>query len=105
MWHATYKEKDWCQFIECVDQILQATHREDADRRLQIMCSMIVSIVTGRLGTKVQMVMGLNQLQVKISQLWQEHCLLRWQLEQAREEDNTSLAALCNIIRRKCTTL
>lgn len=44
LWPAANKEKEWLQFDEDLDQVLEATARGDADQKLRAMSAMIVSI-------------------------------------------------------------
>ncbi|KAK0145691.1 hypothetical protein N1851_015413 [Merluccius polli] len=108
-WPSANKGKEWCQFEEDVDQVLEATARGDADQKLRTMCTMIVSIAVERFGTKEQHTINgagePNRRQKKISQLRQELRLLGRQYKQAREEDKAGLAELRNILRRNLTTL
>ncbi|KAK0136651.1 hypothetical protein N1851_027154 [Merluccius polli] len=102
-WPSANKGKEWCQFEEDVDQVLEATARGDADQKLRTMCTMIVKIAVERFGTKEQHTINgagePNRRQKKISQLRQELRLLGRQYKQAREEDKAGLAELRGISR------
>lgn len=108
-WPAAIKEREWIQFDEDLDQVLEVTARGDADQKLRMMSAMIVSIGAERFGIKEQWpTRGLgepNRREVKISQLWKELRLLGRQFKQAREEEKAGLAELRNILRKKFTTL
>lgn len=109
MWPSANKEREWLQFDEDLDQVLDATVRGDADQKLRTMSAMIISIGSERFGMKEQRttrdVGEPNRREVKISQLRQELRLLRKQFKQAREEEKVGLAELRNILRKKLTTL
>ncbi|KAI4888323.1 hypothetical protein NFI96_008073 [Prochilodus magdalenae] len=76
---------------------------------MRTMCTMIISIAAERFGMKEQPSAraegGLNRLEMKISQLWQELRLLRKQHKQAKQEEKSGLKELHNILGRKLTTL
>ncbi|KAI4879743.1 hypothetical protein NFI96_004950, partial [Prochilodus magdalenae] len=108
-WPATNKVREWCQFDEDVNQVLEATNRGNADHRMRTMCTMIISIAAERFGMKEQPSAraegGPNRREMKISQLRQELRLLRKQYKPAKQEENSGLEELRNILRRKLTTL
>lgn len=80
MWPAANKEREWIQFDEDLDQILEATTRGDADQKLRMTSAVIVSIGAERFGTKEkQPTRGRgepNRREVKIVQLQRELRLL-----------------------------
>ncbi|KAI4887727.1 hypothetical protein NFI96_005939 [Prochilodus magdalenae] len=107
-WPATNKVREWCQFDEDVNHVLEATNRGNADQRMRTMCTMIISIAAERFGMKEQPSAraegGPNRREMKISQLRQELRLLRKQYKQAKQEEKSGLEELRNILRRKLTT-
>lgn len=52
MWPAANKEREWLQFDEDLDQVLDTTARGDADQKLLSMSVMIISIGAERFGIK-----------------------------------------------------
>lgn len=75
-WPPASKESEWRQFDDDVDSILEATMKGGADRKLQTMATMIISIATERFGL-VEKRAATNQYSKncraeKISQLRQE---------------------------------
>ncbi|XP_061589349.1 uncharacterized protein LOC133454644 [Cololabis saira] len=109
MWPSAKKEREWLQFDEDLDQVIDATARGVADQKLRTMSAMIVSIGAERFGIKEQQPTRRlgepNRREVKISQLRQELRLLGRQFKQAKEEEKAGLAELRNILRKKLTTL
>lgn len=109
MWPAANKEREWLQFDEDLDQVLDTTARGDADQKLLSMSEMIVSIGAERFGIKEQQPTKRlgepNRREVKISQLRQELRLLGRQFKVAREEEQAGLTELRSIMRKKLTTL
>ena len=87
VWPPANKERDWLQFDEDLDQVLDATARGDADQKLLSMSAMIVSIGAERFGIKEQQPTKRlgepNRREVKISRFGRSlDCLdgsLRWQ--------------------------
>ncbi|KAL7856411.1 hypothetical protein AOLI_G00200150 [Acnodon oligacanthus] len=49
-WPQAYKEKEWLQFDEDADTILEAIAKGDADQRLQNMTTIIISLAAERFG-------------------------------------------------------
>ncbi|XP_077372334.1 uncharacterized protein LOC144033646 [Festucalex cinctus] len=109
LWPAANKGREWHQFDEDLDQILDATARGGADQKLLSMSAMIISIGAERFGVKEQRATRLqgepNRREVKISQLRQELRLLGRQFKVAREEDKAGLAELRSMVRKRLTTL
>ncbi|XP_075304756.1 retrovirus-related Pol polyprotein from type-1 retrotransposable element R2 [Odontesthes bonariensis] len=109
MWPAASKEREWLQFDEDLDQVLDATARGDADQKLLSMSAMIINIGAERFGIKEQQPARCsgepNRRQLKISQLRQELRLLGRQFKVAREEEKAGLAELRSILRKRLITL
>ncbi|XP_062387675.1 uncharacterized protein LOC134076569 [Sardina pilchardus] len=108
-WPAANKVSQWSQFDEDVDLALSATARGDADQKLRLMCTLIISIAAERFGTKEPRAGrsegGPNRREGKISQLRQELRCLGRQYKQAREEEKAGLAELRSMLRKRLTTL
>ncbi|KAJ8362267.1 hypothetical protein AAFF_G00386670 [Aldrovandia affinis] len=86
-WPSANKEKEWLLFDDDVDEILEATAKGDADRKLQTMTTIIISLAAERFGTvkergtKTPYVK--NRRAEKISQLRQELRKLKRQFKEA----------------------
>lgn len=109
MWPAANKEREWLQFDEDLDQVLDVTAKGGVDQKVRTMATMIISIGAERFGiTEQQPTRGRgepNRREVKISQRWQEFRLLGLQFKQAREKEKAGLTGLRSILRKKLTTL
>lgn len=79
------------------------------DQRLQLMCTLIISIGIERFGIKQPKAKNdtawPNQHEVKITQLRKELKSLKHQFREAREEDRQALEDLQSILRRKLISL
>ncbi|XP_067284127.1 uncharacterized protein [Pseudorasbora parva] len=108
-WPQANKEKEWLQFDEDVDTILEAGVKGDADRRLLTMTTIIISLAAERFGLEEKKVVNLpytmNNRAHKIHQLRQELKSLRRKFKEAREEERGPLAELRVILRKKLMTL
>lgn len=108
-WPQANKEKEWLQFDEDTDSILEAIAKGEADRRLQTMTTIIISLAAERFGLEekrtAKLPYTMNNRASKIHQLRQELKSLRRQYKEAREEERGPLEELCSIIRKKLTTL
>ncbi|KAL7833617.1 hypothetical protein AOLI_G00285770 [Acnodon oligacanthus] len=108
-WPQAYKEKEWLQFDEDADNILEAIANGDADQRLQNMTTIIISLAAERFGLEEKRTGNLpytmNNRSKKIHQLRQELKSLRRRFKEAREEETGPLAELRNILRKKLMTL
>ncbi|KAK0148843.1 hypothetical protein N1851_010754 [Merluccius polli] len=108
-WPQANKEKEWLQFDEDADTILEATAKGDADRRLQTMTTIIISLAAERFGLEEKKAANvpytMNNRANKIHQLRQELKSLRRRFKEAREEERGPLAELRNILRKRLMTL
>lgn len=108
-WPPASNKSEWHQFGEDVDGILEATMRGGADRKLQMMTTMIISIATERFGIAEKRAVtnqySKNRRAEKIAQLRQELRLLKKQFKEAAEELKPGLAELRSILRKKLITL
>ncbi|XP_061733213.1 uncharacterized protein LOC133536595 [Nerophis ophidion] len=108
-WPQASKEKEWLQFDEDADTILETTAKGDADRRLKTMTTIIISLAVESFGLEEKRAAKppyiMNNRVSKIHQLRQELKCLRQQFKVAREEDRGPLAELRGIIRKKLITL
>lgn len=90
-WPQANKEKEWLQFDEDADTILEAIVKGDADRRLQTMTTIIISLAAERFGLEEKKAVNLpyimNNRANKIHQLRQELKSLRRRFKEAREEE------------------
>ena len=87
-----------------VDQILEATAKGEADRKLQVMTSTIVSIAAERFGEQEEKKSSttpysMNQRAVKIHNIRQEIKSLKSQYKAAGTEERTGLAQLMCILQ------
>ncbi|XP_063050108.1 uncharacterized protein LOC134444859 [Engraulis encrasicolus] len=109
MWPAANKEREWLQFDEDLNQVLDATARGDADQKLLSMSAMIINIGAERFGIKKQQPTRRsgepNRRELKISQLRQELRLLGRQFKVAREEEKAGLSELRSVLRKRLVTL
>ncbi|XP_061772124.1 uncharacterized protein LOC133562186 [Nerophis ophidion] len=107
-WPQASKEKEWLQFDEDADTILETTAKGDADRRLKTMTTIIISLAAERFGLEEKRAAKppyiMNNRASKIHQLRQELKCLRQQFKVAREEDRGPLAELRCIICKKLIT-
>ncbi|XP_061878077.1 uncharacterized protein LOC133630482 [Entelurus aequoreus] len=108
-WPQASKEKEWLQFDEDADTILDTTAKGEADRRLKTMTTVIISLAAERFGFEEKRAAKppyiMNNRASKIQQLRQELKSLRRQFKVASEEDRGPLAELRCIIRKKLMTL
>lgn len=108
-WPQASKEKEWRQFDEDADTILEATAKGRADRRLKMMTTIITSLAAERFGLEEKRAAKppytMNNRASKIHQLRQELKTLRQQFKVASEEERGPLAELRSIIRKKLMTL
>ncbi|XP_061093280.1 uncharacterized protein LOC133125737 [Conger conger] len=99
----------WKQFDDDVDQILEATAKGEADGKLQVMTTIVVSIAAERFGEEEKKSSGTpytkNQRAVKIHNIRQEVKTLKSQHKVAGEEERIGLAQLMSILRKKITIL
>lgn len=102
-------EKDWHQFDEDLDTILESTCKGNVEQKLHTMCTLTMGIgavrfgVTEKRGTTIPSLP--NQREVKISQLRQDLRSLKRQYKAAKEEERMALAELREVVRRRLTTL
>ena len=96
-WPADSKTSLWKQFDDDVDQILEATAKGEADRKLQVMTSTIVSIAAERFGEEEKKssttLYSMNQRAVKIH------------YKVAGQGERTGLAQLMCILRKNIRSL
>ncbi|KAJ8353121.1 hypothetical protein SKAU_G00206880 [Synaphobranchus kaupii] len=108
-WPQANKEKEWLQFDEDADSILEATAKGEADRRLQTMTTIIVSLAAERFGLEekrtAKLPYTMNNRASKIHQLRQELKSLRWRFKEAREEERGPLTELRSILCKTLMTL
>ncbi|KAL7876168.1 hypothetical protein AOLI_G00111310 [Acnodon oligacanthus] len=108
-WPQAYKEKEWLQFDEDADTIVEAIAKSDADQRLQNMTTIIISLAAERFGLEEKRTGNLpytkNNRSKKIHQLRQELKSLRRRFKEAREEETGPLVELRNILHKKLMTL
>ena len=86
----------WKQFDDDVDQILEATVKGGADRKLQAMTTIIVSIAAERFGEEVkkssETTYSKNQRAVRIHNIRQEMKALKFRYKESIDEDGIGLA-------------
>ena len=108
-WTQANKEKEWLQFDEDAESILEATANREADRCIQSMTAIMVSLAAERFGLEekraVKLPYTMNNRVSKIHQLRQELKSLRQTLKEAREEAKGPLTELPSILRKKLRTL
>lgn len=108
-WPQASKEKEWLQFNEDVDTILQATAKGQVEQRIKTMTTMIVSLAVERFGQEekrtAKPLYTLNNKANKIHQLRQELKSLRQQFKVASEKERGPLAELRSIIGKRLLTL
>ncbi|KAJ8348797.1 hypothetical protein SKAU_G00273860 [Synaphobranchus kaupii] len=108
-WPQANKEKEWLQFGEDGDSILEATAKGEADRRLQTMTTIIVSLAAERFGLEekrtAKLPYTMNNRASKIHQLRQELKSLRRRFKEVREEERGPLTELRSILHKKLMTL
>ncbi|KAL4001244.1 hypothetical protein ACER0C_006543 [Sarotherodon galilaeus] len=108
-WPQARKEKEWLQFNEDVDTILQPTAKGQVEQRLKTMTTIIVSPAVERFGQEekrtAKPLYTLNNRANKIHQLRQELKSLRQQFKVASEKERGPLAELRSIIRKRLLTL
>ena len=88
----------WKQFDDDVDQILEVSVKGGADRKLQAMTTIIVSIAAERFGEEEKKSSGTiyskNQRAVRLHNIRQEMKALKSQYKEAVDEDRIGLAQL-----------
>lgn len=108
-WPAASMTTLWKQFDDDVDHILEATAKGEADRKLQALTTIIVSIAAERFGEEekktVTTTYSKNQRAVKIHNIRQEMKALKSQYKAAGQEERTGLAQLMCILRKKIRVL
>lgn len=99
----------WKQFDDDVDQMLEAMAKGEADRKLQVMTAIIVSIAAERFGEedKKSSITSYseNQRAVKIHNIRKEMKVLKSEHKVAGEEERIGLAQLMCILRKKIRVL
>lgn len=99
----------WKQFDDDVDQILEVTVKGEADRKLQAMTTIIVSIAAERFGEEEKKSSGTtyskNQRAVRIHNIRQEMKALKSQYKEAGDEERIGMAQLMCILRKKIRVL
>ena len=104
-WPQASEEKEWLQFGIDVDSIMEATAKGEADRRLQSMTTIIVSLAAEGEEKKAAKTYSLSNRATKILQLRKELKSLKQQYKEASEEGRDALSELCRILHKKLTTL
>lgn len=108
-WPPASKERQWLQFDDDVDTILESAAKGDTDGKLKTMATIIISLAVERFGTVEKLGTKTpymnNRRAEKISQLRQELRVLKRQYKVAREEERDALSELRGILRKKLTTL
>lgn len=108
-WPPASKGSEWQQFDDDMDGILEATMKGGADRKLQTMATVVISIATERFGSVEKRVAtnqySKNRRAEKISQLRQELRVLKRQFKGASEDEKPGLAELRSVLRKKLLTL
>ena len=106
-WPQASKEK--CCSNEDVDSIMEETAKREADRRLQSMTTIIVSLAAERFGLEenkaAKAPYTMSNRVTKILHLRKELKSLRQQYNEASEEERDALSELCRIVHKKLTTL
>ncbi|KAJ8014696.1 hypothetical protein DPEC_G00018330 [Dallia pectoralis] len=108
-WPQANKENEWLQFDEDVDTIMEVVGKGDADRRLQGMTNIIISLAAERFGVEEKKAVNrpyiMNNRANKIHQLRRELKSLKRRFKEAREEEKCPLGELCAILCKKVMTL
>ncbi|XP_053332775.1 uncharacterized protein LOC128506382 [Clarias gariepinus] len=108
-WPAATMTSLWKQFDDDVDQMLEITTKGEADRKLQVMTTIIVSIAAERFGEEEKRSSGTsyikNQRAAKIHDIRKEMKALKSQYKGAGEEGRIGLAQLMCILRKKIRVL
>ena len=108
-WPPASKGRQWLQFDDDVDTILESAAKGDTDGKLKTMATIIISLAVERFGTVEKLGTKTpymnNRRAEKISQLRQELRVLKRQYKVAREEERDALSELRGILRKKLTTL
>ncbi len=108
-WPQACKTAVWQQFDQDANTVLEATVKEDVDRRLQTMTPIIVSLAVERFGAVERRTertpFTMNQRAAKIHRIRQELKSLKTQFKKASEEQRPPLAELQTILRKKLLTL
>lgn len=108
-WPPASKASEWQKFDDDLEGILEATMKGGADRKLQTMATMIISIATERYGSVEKRVTtnqySRNRRAEKITQLRKELRDLKKQFKGASEEQKPGLAELRTVLRKKLLTL
>ncbi|XP_075313231.1 uncharacterized protein LOC142373743 [Odontesthes bonariensis] len=108
-WPPASKASEWQKLDDDLDGILEATMRGGADRKLQVMATMVISIATERFGTVEKRAAAnpysKNRRAEKISQLRRELRDLKSQFKRASEDLKPGLAEIRCVLRKKLLTL
>lgn len=108
-WPPASKASELQKLDDDLEGILEATTKGGADRKLQVMSTMIISIATERFGSREKRAAGnqysKNRRAEKIAQLRRELRDLKKQFKGANEDQKPALAELRSILRKKLLTL
>ncbi|XP_028310814.1 uncharacterized protein LOC114468234 [Gouania willdenowi] len=108
-WPAASMTSEWKKFDDDVDQILEATVKGEADRKLQGLTTIIVSIAAERFGEEEKKRSGTtyskNQRAVRIHNIRKEMKVLKSHYKEAVDEDRSGLSQLMCILREKIRVL
>ena len=108
-WPAASMTSLWQQFDDDVNKILEGMAKGEADKKLQVMTTTIVSIAAERFGEEEKKSSrtsySMNQRAVRIHNIRQEMKALKSQYKAAGEEERTGLAQLMCILRKNIRVL
>ncbi|XP_053170226.1 uncharacterized protein LOC128354001 [Scomber japonicus] len=108
-WPPASKASEWQKLDDDLEGILKATMKGGADRKLQIMATMVISIATERFGMIEKRAAAKpyskNRRAEKISQLRRELRDLKNQFKGASEDLKPGLAEIRCVLRKKLLTL